>query len=156
MSSVVDMAYECFDSTISTKPVGLVKRGRLVVSIPQPDSLFSADPSCQHAPNPKPARDVCLVAVFPHPCSCPACLRVGGVVLQQDGRSQDWLDAFHAVSNVAPVRDHTCDSASDSCDGDWICSVIKCLTFAAANAPVVSRLQPGALGGAPLSVFVRL
>jgi hypothetical protein len=122
------MAYECFDSTISTKSAVLAERGRLVVSLPQPDCLFSAAASCQQVPNPKAARDVCLGAVFGHPCGCSAYLRVGGVVLQQDGGSQDWLDAFHAVGDVAPVRNHSCDSANDSCDGDWIRSVTIFLT----------------------------
>ena len=75
-------AYDCFDSTISTKSAGLVKRGRVVVSIPQPDCLFSADASCQQIPNPKLAREVGLVAVLSHPCSRSAYLRIGGVVLQ--------------------------------------------------------------------------
>src|ERR1039458_2115789 len=48
--------------------------------------------------------------------------------LQQDGGSQAWLDAFHAVGDVAPVRNHSCDSANDSCDGDWIRSVTIFLT----------------------------
>ena len=84
--------YECFDSTISTKSVVLVKHSRLVVSIPQPDCLFSADTSCQQVSYPKPARDVCLVAVLSHPCSCSAYLRVGSVVLQQEvGRKIGWM-----------------------------------------------------------------
>src|SRR4051812_35144977 len=102
---------------------GWVKRNRLVVSLSQPDRLFSADAFCQQVPYPKPARGVCLVAVFSHPCSCSAYLRVGCVVLQQDSWSQDCLDASHADSDVAPVRNHTCDSASNSCHGDCICSV---------------------------------
>jgi hypothetical protein len=120
------VAYECFDSTTSTKFVVLVKHSRLVVGIPQPDCLFSAVAACQQVPNQR-TRDICLVAVFSHPSSCSAYLRVGGVVLQQDSWQQDWLDAFHAVSDVAPVRNHTCDSAGDSCDDDWICSVTICL-----------------------------
>ena len=120
--------YECFDSTISTKSVVLVKHSRLVVSIPQPDCLFPAVASCQQVPDQR-ARDICLVAVFSHPCSCSVYLRVGSVVLQQDSWSQDWLDAFHAVSDVAPVRNHTCDSPRASCDDDWICSVTIYLTM---------------------------
>jgi hypothetical protein len=121
--------YECFDFTISTKSARLVKRGCLVVSIPQPDCLFSAATSCRQVPHPEPAADVGRVTVIPHPLSCPACLRVGGVVLQQDSRSQDWPDAFHAVSDVAPIRNHTCDSTRESGDEDWICSVTICLTI---------------------------
>src|SRR6187401_3234824 len=115
------MPYECFDSTTSTKSAALDKHRRLVVSIPQPFCLFSVVAPGQQIPN-QPARDACLVVVFPHACSCPAYLRVGGVVMQQDSWPQDWLDAFHAVSDVAPGRNHICDSANDHCDGDWICS----------------------------------
>ena len=136
-------AYECFDSKTSTKSVGLVKHTRLVVSIPQPDCLFSAVASCQQVPN-QPARDVCLVAVFSHPCSCSAYLRVGSVVLQQDSWSQDWLDAFHAVSDVAPIRNHTCDSAGDYCHGDWVSSVTICLTMRCSGGGP-SRLQSARL-----------
>jgi hypothetical protein len=47
------------------------------------------------------------------------------VVAQQDSRPQDWLDGYDAACDVAPVRDHTCDSTRDSCDEDWICSVTR-------------------------------
>jgi len=87
------MPYECFDSTTSTKSAALDKHSRLVVSIPQPFCLFSVVAPGQQIPN-QPARDACLVVVFPHACSCPAYLRVGGVVMQQDSWPQDWLDAL--------------------------------------------------------------
>ena len=125
MRHVLAQPYECFHSTTSKKSAGWVKHSRLVVRLPQPDRLFSAVASCQQVPYPKPARSVCLVAVFSHPCSCSAYLRVGGVVFQQDSWSQDRLDAFHADSDVPPVRNHTCGSASNSCDGDCICSVTR-------------------------------
>src|SRR5436190_2891501 len=116
--------YERFDSAIWTKSAGFLQRGRLVVSIPQPDGLFSAAAFRRHSPNPTPACGAGLVVIIPCARGCSPDLRMGSVALQQDSWPQDWLDDFYHACNVAPVRSHSCDSERDSCDQDWICSVI--------------------------------
>jgi len=68
--------------------------------------------------------------------------------LQQDSWPQGWLDAFHAVSDVAPVRNYTYVSARDSCGDDWICSVNLCLTFSILPTPIMMNgalIEPGKL-----------
>ena len=61
------------------------------------------------------------------------------MVAQQHSRPQDWLDGYDAACDVAPVRDHTCDSTRDSCDEDWICSVNP--TRVSERAPAHDRIS---------------